>query len=360
MQARALEYPISLLPSLRYAEFVCPLCQGDLVALRESYSCERCEREYRLHCGIPDFRVFPDPYLSFDEDRERTEIVLGALERYKLEPLLEYYWTFSDITPPDLRPRFVRSAMLGEKRAMRTMRVIGSGGDSGTMRRRVLEIGSGTGNFLAVAVERDQQVIGIDIAMRWLHLSRRRFMDKGLAVPPLVCCCAEYLPFRDGAFDLIVMSSTLEFVRDQRKVFAECARLLGEGGSLYVNTVNRFSIARDPYAYLWGVGFLSRAWQAGYVRWRRGARYEQIRLLSLGELKRLAGECSLAGDIQLPDIDDAALSGFSRLTRLQVRLYRLLKALPVFGWLLKWIGPGWDATFSVRGNIAAAQTRPGH
>ncbi len=335
----------SVLSSWRDVPLVCPLCRGelDVPGGGGGYHCRSCQKTYPLHSGIPDFRVFPDPFLSFQKDFERTEIVLKALNRYKLEALLEHYWSFSDITPPSLRPKFIRSAMLGERRARRILRTF----EDGTFKepvtaRRVLEIGSGTGNFLGLAARHYDQVVGIDIGMRWLHVSRRRFMDGGLPVPPLVCCCAEYLPFPDGYFDLVVASSTLEFTRDRDKVFSECARTLKEGGVFYVNTVNRYAMSRDPYAYLWGVGFLPRTWQAGYVRWRRQASYADIRPLSFRELSRLAEQHFAGTEVALPDIDSASLPEFSPLTRLQIRSYKLIRRLPPFSLLLRWVGPSWD------------------
>ncbi len=324
---------------------MCPLCHEGLRLLteRDGYYCSDCKRGYPLHGGIPDFRVFRDPYLTFQEDHERTEIVLAALDRYRLEGLLEYYWTFSDITPPALRPKFIRSAMLGEQRAQRVLSSFEDGTFQQPIRaQKVLEIGSGSGNFLVVASEHYDQVVGIDIGMRWLHVSRRRFMDKGLPVPPLVCCCAEYLPFPDNSFDLVVASSTLEFVRDQKKVLSEAARTLKTSGSLYLQTVNRYSLAKNPYAYLWGVGFLPRAWQARYVRWRRGASYESVKLVSFGELKRMAKEYFRAIEFALQNIDPALLRQFSPFTRFQARVYQSVRKLPLIRTFLRLHGPGWE------------------
>src|SRR5689334_8558386 len=107
---RSRQCPASLLESLRDIAFVCPLCRGELHVGEEAYHCVPCAHSYTLHDGIPDFRIFPDPFLSFEEDRQRTEIVLNALDRFNLQGLLEYYWSFSDITPPPLRAKFVRSA----------------------------------------------------------------------------------------------------------------------------------------------------------------------------------------------------------------------------------------------------------
>ncbi len=74
-----------------------------------------------------------------------------------------------------------------------------------------------------------------------------------------------------------------------QRFFQNARGTLGKGGVLYINSVNRYSIGRDPYAYLWGVGFLPRRWQARYVRWRRDASYENIKTPSYRELKRISG-----------------------------------------------------------------------
>lgn len=344
----ARRHPDGVLPALRDIDLVCPLCHQEMEVVADAYHCAPCHRTYPLHAGIPDFRVFPDPYLDFDEDRARTEIVLDGLDKQRdLESLLVYYLSFSDVTPIPLRSKFVRSAMLAERKAARILQLLEGTTFASAVTphtvRRVLEIGSGTGGFLAVAAPHYEQVVGIDIAMRWLHVSRRRFMDHGLPVPPLVCCCAEHLPFPDGSFDLAVSAATLEFVRDQQQVVAETARVLTGTGSLFLQTVNRFAVSGDPYVYLWGLGFLPRAWQARYVRWRRDASYENIRLLSFRELHRMAARHFRSREIALPDVDSAMLAKFPPSTRVLVYLYRALKRLPPVGLALRWIGPGWDA-----------------
>jgi ubiquinone/menaquinone biosynthesis C-methylase UbiE len=325
--------------------FACPLCQAPLLqpSFGEYYCCQTCKKEYPSCAGVPDFRVFPDPFFSVEEDQRRSELILGELDRRDFSQLLEYYWSLSEITPPLLRRKFVRSALLGEDRAQRILTSF----EDGTFRtpvkaRRVLDVGSGSGNFLIVAAQHFSQVIGIDIGMRHLQIGRRRFIDRGVPVPALACCCAECLPFPDGYFDLIVMSSTLEFVRDQEKVLSECVRTLAPGGALYIQTVNRYSIARDPYAYLWGVGFLPRTWQPGYVRWRRQAIYSHIKTISLRELKRLTADQFRHREIALPDVQASVLSHFEFTTRLQIRVYKALRSSPILRDLLSAVGPGWE------------------
>jgi ubiquinone/menaquinone biosynthesis C-methylase UbiE len=321
-----------------------------------SYYCEACHKVYSSCAGIPDFRVFPDPFFSVEEDRTRSERILDVLNRYDFTQLLEYYWSLSDITPPLLRRKFVRSEVLGEHRARRIVAMLENGTLGASQRpQRVLDIGSGNGNFLVVAAPQFPQVIGIDIGMRHLHVSRRRFMDRGIAIPALACCCAEYLPFPDGYFDFIVISSTLEIVQDKHRVLSECARTLKPEGTLYVQTVNRYSLRRDPYSYLWGVGFLPRHWQAGYVRWRRDAVYSHIKTMSLLELKRLTATHFPSRQIKLPDVDGAVLPHLPALTRLQIRIYKTLKSVPGLKALLAMVGPEWEVV--LRKNDRTIRTR---
>lgn len=335
----------SVREALQSVTFACPLCHALLSHPNagEYYDCQTCKKEYPSCASVPDFRVFPDPFFSVEEDRKRSELILAELERCDFGQLLEYYWSLSDITPPLLRRKFVRSALLGEHRAQRIL----SSFEDGTFKtpvkaRRVLDVGSGNGNFLIVAAQRFPQVIGIDIGMRHLQIGRRRFIDRSVPLPALACCCAEYLPFPEGYFDLIVMSSTLEFVRDQEKVLSECVRTLAPGGALFIQTVNRYSIARDPYAYLWGVGFLPRTWQASYVRWRRQAVYGHIKTISLRELRRLTANQFGDREIALPDVHTSVLSQFEFSTRLQIRIYKTLKTSPILRDLLSVVGPGWE------------------
>ncbi|MGI8495717.1 MAG: methyltransferase domain-containing protein [Pyrinomonadaceae bacterium] len=348
------KFPKNLLPSLYDIKFVCPKCRKKLTISDNEYFCQICSKHYPLHNGIPDFRLFPDPFLNYEEDFQRTEIVLAALDELNFEKLLEHYWSFSDITPAALRPKFIRSALFGETRARRTLEILKDKINQPI--KYILEIGSGTGNFLFSAVKasklsneenylKQNRVIGIDAAMRWLHLSRRRFIDAGLPIPPLVCCNAEFLPFADETFDLVVAASTLEFVSDQEKVFGECARVLNENGNLYINSVNRFSIAKDPYAYLWGVGFLPRRWQARYVKWRRDASYENVKTLSYREINQLADKYFPVREFALPEVDRSIINEFPLFLRIQVRLYQALKKFPLISILLKHFGPGWDAIF---------------
>ena len=323
--------------------FVCPACRGPLTARTGAFACGACIRAYPVQGGIPDFRVFPDPYLDPEEDRRRAARVLDALDGHDLRGLLEYYWSLSDVTPVDLRRVFIRGALQGEAKARRFLRVLEEGTSPGAdPARSLLEVGSGTGALLVAAAGRVPRVVGVDIAMRWLHLSRRRFLDHGLPVPPHVCACAERLPFPDGSFDVVMSAATLEMTRDPGQALAECARVLAPRGTVLVNTGNRFSLAREPHVQLWGVGFLPRRWQVAWVRWRRGVDFSKIRPLSLRELDRLSSPYFRTRQVTAADAADETVAELPPLRRAQVALYRRLKRIRLFRPLLLRFAPEWD------------------
>ena len=331
--------PASLLPSLRGVAFVCPRCGGDLEVFADGYFCAPCRARYPLLAGIPDFRVFADPNLSAEEDRDRTGKILEAMDSLPFPALLEYYWSLSDITPPALSRRFVASALRGKDRARRLLSLVER--SERPPLETVLEVGSGSGNFLAAAAGVFPRVVATDIAMRWLHLSRRRMRDEGLPEPALVCCCAEALPFPGGSFDGAFSIGTLEFLRDPGRFFTECERVLVPGGSLFVATANRFSIAPQPHAALWGVGYLPRRWQARYVRWRRKASFENVRLLSRREIDRLAAGFSRR-EFALPEIGPGEVRALPLPLRLAAGLYGRIRRRRGLAKPLAAIVPEWN------------------
>lgn len=327
---------------------MCPECRGRLRENAQGADCAACGRRYARHHGILDLRVFPDPYLGLDEDRARADRVVEVLDRLALPELLEHYWSLSASTPPSMRPGFVRSALRAPMRARRVLDRMEADGLP-LPRSRVLEIGSGTGAFLAEAGRHLREVTGLDIALRWLHVSRRRFRDRGQVPPPLVCACAEGLPFEDETFDAVVILGTLEFVRDVDRVFVECARVLRRGGRAYLTTANRHTLGPQPHVRLWGVGWLPRARQAAYVRWRGRGDFENVRVLSFRELDRLAARHFRDRRIEPAEVPEELRAELSGPERLGAAVYGALAAQRLFRPALRRVAPEWDVTLTKSG-----------
>jgi SAM-dependent methyltransferase len=90
----------------------------------------------------------------------------------------------------------------------------------GLERGRVLEIGSGTGEFQDVVAH----WFGVDLA----HSAGR------LARKPFAVASAQTLPFKDGSFDAVWSIAVLEHVPDPEVSLQEIERILTPGGVAYL------------------------------------------------------------------------------------------------------------------------------
>ncbi|MEX2280920.1 MAG: class I SAM-dependent methyltransferase [Gemmatimonadota bacterium] len=99
--------------------------------------------------------------------------------------------------------------------------------------RRTLDLGCFTGGRLAFWTERHGLGVGtgIDVAVPFVRAAQRFARSKDLPLTFNVGF-GESLPYRDGAFDLIISLDVFEHVREVRAVMAECWRTLSPGGLL--------------------------------------------------------------------------------------------------------------------------------
>lgn len=348
----------------------CPLCKGPLETDPERYRCPACEREYPIVLGIPDFRVFPDPYIDYADDHAKARRLLAGADGLSFAGLSERYWAMTPDVPPALARRFVRRTLGAVERgrvSLDLVRRVAAGLGAGPRADGAfLELGCGTGGFLVAAAERYDQVIGIDIAFRWLVIARKRVaeaVEHGLLAREqadrirIVCCCAEYLPFPDHSFDLVVGSDVVEHTAHQELLLAQSRRALRPGGLLFLATSNRLSFTPEPHVRVWGVGFLPRRWMRDYVRLVRGLPYEHIRQLSVFELARLLRRAGFARwRIVLPRLSPPELRGYSKTERWGVSVYHRLGVLPIARALLLVFGPFFNvvAVAPVSGEGASA------
>lgn len=99
---------------------------------------------------------------------------------------------------------------------------------------RVLEIGFGGGDLLALLLKSEaQEIVGIDISDAMVARARRRFgRDVKQGRLRLLTASAEALPRREGGFDTVCSVNTIYFWRRPAAVLAELARVTRPGGKL--------------------------------------------------------------------------------------------------------------------------------
>jgi SAM-dependent methyltransferase len=92
----------------------------------------------------------------------------------------------------------------------------------------VLEIGYGSGVFMYELARRADRLFGIDVHPCGADVRRRCAAD-GITVA-LVQGSGMSLPFADESFDIVVIVSALEFMRDPAACLRESCRVLRPGG----------------------------------------------------------------------------------------------------------------------------------
>ena len=322
-------------------EICCPRCHGDLHwqdGSHEQLTCLDCSADYPVICDIPDLRIFPDPYIGFDADRDKGQGLAVAAQSRDFPALIDYYYASTSVVPPQQALQFKRGLLAAGDRASAALAAWETAENTPPPGRRMLEIGCGTSPLLVAAQQKGYQVAGVDIAFRWLIVGRKRLEAAGLDVP-LICACAEALPFPDAGFDLVVLDSVIEHVRDQDTVLTQCHRVMVPRASLYLATPNRFSIGPDPHTGYPAGSLYPAAVTAALVK-HQGGIPPKRQLLSLFSLRRKLTQTGFADTrVFLPDVPDRQRAHYPRLLQLAVSAYHLLKSMPLSRHLLYLIGP---------------------
>ncbi|HWO88532.1 MAG TPA: class I SAM-dependent methyltransferase [Gemmatimonadales bacterium] len=98
--------------------------------------------------------------------------------------------------------------------------------------KRVLEIGCGAGQGLALLSRSAKLVVGGDYSMALLRSGRAHYGD----LQRLVRMTAEDLPFREASFDVVLFFEASYYVPRMTSAFDELTRIVAPGGTvLFVN-----------------------------------------------------------------------------------------------------------------------------
>ncbi len=103
--------------------------------------------------------------------------------------------------------------------------------------RRVLDLGSGEGFGAAILAESAAHVVGVDVDELTVEHSRLNYAGPNLEFE--LGTAVDLSAFADGSFGAVVAFEIIEHVREQERVLAEVARLLGDDGILVISTPDR-------------------------------------------------------------------------------------------------------------------------
>jgi len=161
--------------------------------------------------------------------------------------------------------------------------------------RRVLDAGCGPGRNSKYFLNMGSDVFSADISMGMLRIARKRIPDA-----ELVQCDITFLPFRDNAFDCVLLIATLHHVPsrlERLKTLREIFRVASHEGEVLITVWSVFQpkfFKRIPKMVMDRIlGRVKELWDT-YIPWGREKRY--YHLFSMRELLCLvkkAGFCEI-------------------------------------------------------------------
>lgn len=285
----------------------CPACRGPVERDDEQYACSTCARRYPVRYGIPDFRLEPDPYISIEAEIAKIE-GFNAPGR-SFADMVRAYYVLTPESPPHLHQRYMAAMDAAVTRGAGILSKL-QAKFPGTGTNALLDLGCGTGGLSMAGARCYANVIGADVALRWLVMGKRRLEENGVEVP-LVCANAESLPFRDRVFDAVAADAVLEHVRDSSRMRDEVVRTLRPRGAWFFVTNNRFSMLPEPHVRILGFGLIPRRYQET-VSWALRQTPYRARLHSRRELRRLFRG---VGEVLLPYFGEGELGAHNERLR---------------------------------------------
>lgn len=208
-------------------------------------------------------------------------------------------------------------------------------------RSRMLDIGSGVGSFVVSCRQRGFEAYGVEpdrigqgAKLNAIQIARRR-----LSAPVFVSGVGEKLPFPDACFDVVTMNQVVEHVTDQRKVIGESARVVREGGIIYVACPNYLRFYEPHYKILW-LPLMPKNLGRFYLRWRgrSPSMLDQLTYTTNRRLKKLFA--ALGPEYETVDLhreqflEKRAAGSFAAPS---TRLVSVLTGVPGLGPILLWM-----------------------
>lgn len=329
-------------PSLADFQFVCPRCRAPVRATAAAYVCDPCGRTYPVLFGIPDFRLRSDRYLDLGAEVAKATRLAEAAATCTFEQLLDFYYTITDDVPPELARRYKASILNGIRHADPMAADLAAALRHAPAGAVAVDAGCGAGAMLIAAVRRGVPVVGVDIALRWLVICRKRLDELGLAIP-LVCADLADPPFAPASFDALMAIDLVEHVPDIAQLMRSLAALGKPGATLWLTAANGRTLGPHPSTRLWAIGWIPSGMRSRVVKKLRGVdSLRHANLISVAQMRRVARRAgftevaSRPRRIALPD------HRYSTVERLLMQVYRTLSEMPLLGRVLLHVGPAFE------------------
>lgn len=116
---------------------------------------------------------------------------------------------------------------------------------------RILDYGCGQASYLCDFHDRGIAISGAEIASHLVEACRNNGLDVHKVDD------FSHIPFKDGTFDIVYLMQVFEHLRDPHGFMKELARILKNGGTLYLALPNAASIWRKVFGENWVSGWFA-------------------------------------------------------------------------------------------------------
>ena len=149
-----------------------------------------------------------------------------------------------DYDKTDIAKTYNRGRDLDSEVLQQWMEIVARHIDEKTV-QRIVDLGCGTGRFSPSLAERfTASVIGLDPSRKMLAEAQSFRRRDGVAY---VCACGEATALPPNSADLIFVSMAFHHFTEPQQVAKECARILREGGRLFLRTGCSDNVSMYPY-----------------------------------------------------------------------------------------------------------------
>src|SRR5687768_7636270 len=188
--------------------------------------------------------------------------------------------------------------------------------------------------------EEARQVVGIDPIDRFGDAGVRLARERGLSNLQFALADGMALPFTDRTFDLVLSHAVIEHVADAPLYLRECARVLADGGRVYLSTAPYLSFAgahlprlklQVPLHLIVGrrIAFATFIWLARHAPWTLKEPAHENSFIQLAQ-KGISKHDDLLEKVTVSSLRSQIAAAGLRVVREELHVTGTIRRLPRF------------------------------